>query len=49
MLIKSNEQIKLQNHLEDCQIKIKRLESEKMKLMQQISVNDELSEKQIER
>ena len=49
MLLKSNEELKLQNHLDDCQMQIKKLENEKMRLMQQISVADDLSEKQIER
>ena len=49
MLLKSNEELKLQNHLDDCQMQIKKLENEKMRLLLQISVADDLSEKQIER
>ena len=49
MLMKSNEELKLQNHLDECQMKIKRLEQEKIKLMQNMSMTDDLSEKQIER
>ena len=49
MLLKSNEELKLQNHLDDCQMQIKKLENEKMRLLQQMSVADDLSEKQIER
>ena len=45
MLLKSNEEIKLQNLLEECQYKIKKLENEKINLMQKVSINDELSEK----
>ena len=45
ILLKSNEEIKLQNLLEECQYKIKKLENEKNNLMQKVSINDELSEK----